>query len=214
MRRFPSFIPDCRGCARGQRQACSAAGNRSSVGRSGGARSRSGASSNTASRAFVTILSLPVCRSLQRCLVPLEFGEFFKPRRSLTPKKCGGRGPGARGQERADAINRGSAPLTAAKCPRSTVLHSRTGWLCPPPTRRWRCPMAGGSTHGFHGRNEALSEGNFLYDREHNPGEFTSANTIVLHLYGAPSWPARWTCQVVNREEIRRSLLEHETVGS
>ncbi len=36
----------------------------------------------------------------------------------------------------------------------------------------------------FHGRNEKLSELNFIWDRERNPGEFTPPNTIVLHLYG------------------------------
>ena len=48
------------------------------------------------------------------------------------------------------------------------------------PTRphRWRLDA------WFHGRNETLSEVNFLWDREHNPGEFTPPNTIVLHLYG------------------------------
>jgi dienelactone hydrolase len=36
----------------------------------------------------------------------------------------------------------------------------------------------------FHGRSETLTEINFLSDRERNTGEFTPANTIVLHLYG------------------------------
>jgi hypothetical protein len=36
----------------------------------------------------------------------------------------------------------------------------------------------------FHGRGEQLSELSFVNDRERNPGEFTPANTIVLHLYG------------------------------
>ena len=36
----------------------------------------------------------------------------------------------------------------------------------------------------FHGRNETLSEINFLADRMRNPGEFTPRDTIVLHLYG------------------------------
>ncbi len=36
----------------------------------------------------------------------------------------------------------------------------------------------------FHGRGETLSEVNFLTDRMRNPGEFTPANTIVVHLYG------------------------------
>lgn len=36
----------------------------------------------------------------------------------------------------------------------------------------------------FHGRGEQLSELAFISDREKNRGEFTPANTIVLHLYG------------------------------
>jgi len=36
----------------------------------------------------------------------------------------------------------------------------------------------------FHGRGEQLSELSFISDREKNPGEFTPADTIVLHLYG------------------------------
>ncbi len=36
----------------------------------------------------------------------------------------------------------------------------------------------------WHGRGEKLSELNFMNDREKNPGEFTPADTIVLHPYG------------------------------
>jgi poly(3-hydroxybutyrate) depolymerase len=36
----------------------------------------------------------------------------------------------------------------------------------------------------FHGRGETLSEVSFLWDRLHNLGQFTPADTIVLHLYG------------------------------
>jgi hypothetical protein len=36
----------------------------------------------------------------------------------------------------------------------------------------------------YHGRGETLSEINFLSDRERSPGEFTPADTIVLHPYG------------------------------
>jgi pimeloyl-ACP methyl ester carboxylesterase len=36
----------------------------------------------------------------------------------------------------------------------------------------------------FHGRTETLSEVSFLWDRLHNPGQFTPRDTIVLHLYG------------------------------
>ena len=36
----------------------------------------------------------------------------------------------------------------------------------------------------YHGRGETLNEISFLTGREHSPGEFTPADTIVLHLYG------------------------------
>ncbi len=36
----------------------------------------------------------------------------------------------------------------------------------------------------FHGRNETLSEINFLWDRLRNPGDFQPRDTIVVHLYG------------------------------
>ncbi len=36
----------------------------------------------------------------------------------------------------------------------------------------------------FHGRNENLSEVNFLAERQRNAGQFTPPNTIVLHPYG------------------------------
>ncbi len=36
----------------------------------------------------------------------------------------------------------------------------------------------------FHGRNETLSEVNFLADRSRNVGEWSPRDTIVLHLYG------------------------------
>jgi len=44
--------------------------------------------------------------------------------------------------------------------------------------RKWRLDF------WFHGRNEKLSEVNFLSERMTRPGEFTPADTIVLHLYG------------------------------
>ncbi|MCA9082883.1 MAG: prolyl oligopeptidase family serine peptidase [Planctomycetaceae bacterium] len=36
----------------------------------------------------------------------------------------------------------------------------------------------------FHGRGETLSEVNFIWDRMKNAGQYTPANTIVLHPYG------------------------------
>jgi hypothetical protein len=48
----------------------------------------------------------------------------------------------------------------------------------PSAPHRWRLDT------WFHGRNETLSEVNFLADRERNVGEFAPRDTIVLHLYG------------------------------
>ncbi len=36
----------------------------------------------------------------------------------------------------------------------------------------------------FHGRGEKLTELDFVHQRQTSPGEFTPANTLVLHLYG------------------------------
>jgi dienelactone hydrolase len=36
----------------------------------------------------------------------------------------------------------------------------------------------------FHGRSEMLSEVNFLFERQRDPGEFTPPHSIVVHLYG------------------------------
>ncbi len=44
--------------------------------------------------------------------------------------------------------------------------------------RKWRLDT------WFHGRSETLSEVAFLGDRIRNPGEFTPADAIVVHLYG------------------------------
>jgi hypothetical protein len=57
------------------------------------------------------------------------------------------------------------------------------GLVVPPsysPTapHRWRLDL------WFHGRNETLTQLNFLADRERSVGEFAPRDTIVLHLYG------------------------------
>jgi hypothetical protein len=94
------------------------------------------------------------------------------------------------GSERATDLERGDAPWT-----RATGLVVRGyvskidgsvqpyGLVVPPsygPDRphKWRVDA------WFHGRGETLSEISFLWDRIHNPGQFTPRDTIVLHLYG------------------------------
>jgi hypothetical protein len=94
------------------------------------------------------------------------------------------------GQERADALAAGKAPWTTATGLTVRGYVSRIDGsvqpygLVVPPTFSANAPHRWRLDAWFHGRNETLSEGNFLWDRLHNPGEFTPANTIVLHLYG------------------------------
>jgi pimeloyl-ACP methyl ester carboxylesterase len=94
------------------------------------------------------------------------------------------------GNERMTQLEQGDAPWT-----RATGLVVRGyvskidgsvqpyGLVVPPsyaPDRphKWRVDT------WFHGRTETLSEVSFLWDRLHNPGQFTPRDTIVLHLYG------------------------------
>lgn len=113
----------------------------------------------------------------------LENGEFFKPEEVARAKELL-----REGQKRADELQQGRAPWTTAtglvvrgyvsKIDKSVQPY---GLVIPgsfSPDRRWRLDA------WFHGRNETLSEVNFLVDRMRNPGEFTPANAIVLHLYG------------------------------
>ncbi len=94
------------------------------------------------------------------------------------------------GQARADALDRGEAPWARATGlvvrgyvssidgsvqPYGLVIPAS---FSPTTPHRWRLDA------WFHGRQENLSEVNFLYERERNPGEFTPRDAIVLHLYG------------------------------
>ena len=94
------------------------------------------------------------------------------------------------GNERAADLERGDAPWTRAAGLVVRGYVSRIdgsvqpyGLVVPPsyaPDRshKWRVDA------WFHGRTETLSEVGFLWDRTHNPGQFTPRDTIVLHLYG------------------------------
>jgi len=94
------------------------------------------------------------------------------------------------GTERADQLARGEAPWTKAT---GVVVRGYVskidgsvqpyGLVVPPSfapdkPHRWRVDL------WYHGRTETLSEGNFLWDRIFNPGQFQPRDTIVLHLYG------------------------------
>jgi len=94
------------------------------------------------------------------------------------------------GEERAGDLERGDAPWTRSAGLVVRGYISRIdgsvqpyGLVVPPgfaPDRphQWRVDA------WFHGRTETLSEVNFLWDRLHNPGQFTPPDAIMLHLYG------------------------------
>ncbi|HYP15194.1 MAG TPA: prolyl oligopeptidase family serine peptidase, partial [Bryobacteraceae bacterium] len=115
----------------------------------------------------------------------LTYGEFFKPEEISRAREL------LRiGQTRADDLANGKSPWASATGLITRGYVSKIdgsvqpyGLVIPPnfnPSVPWRWRL----DTWFHGRGETLSELNFLYDRMHNPGEFTPPNTIVLHLYG------------------------------
>jgi pimeloyl-ACP methyl ester carboxylesterase len=94
------------------------------------------------------------------------------------------------GSERMSSLERGDAPWTRAT---GLVVRGYVSKIdgsvqpyglvvpdsfAPDRPHKWRLDA------WFHGRGETLSEINFLWDRIHNPGQFTPRDTIVLHLYG------------------------------
>src|ERR1700733_11019112 len=115
----------------------------------------------------------------------LKYNEFFSPGEIAKAKTLL-----QEGEERARQLSQGHAPWTSAtglvvrgyvsKIDRSVQPYGLIvpASYSPNVPHRWRLDA------WFHGRGETLSEVNFLYDRERNPGEFTPPHTIVLHLYG------------------------------
>ena len=115
----------------------------------------------------------------------LQYNEFFKPAEIAAAKVLL-----QQGEERAAQLAAGQAPWTTAtglvvRGYRSRIDQSIQpyGLVVPPsysPTapHRWRLDT------WFHGRDEALTQVNFLTARQKSPGEFTPRDTIVLHLYG------------------------------
>ena len=94
------------------------------------------------------------------------------------------------GGARADALARSDAPwarqsglvvrgyvsrIDGSVQPYGLVVPSN--WRAETP-HNWRLDV------WLHGRSETLTEMNFLWDRERSPGQFTPADTIVLHVYG------------------------------
>ncbi|SPF50133.1 conserved exported hypothetical protein [Candidatus Sulfopaludibacter sp. SbA4] len=115
----------------------------------------------------------------------LQYNEFFNANEIAKAKALL-----QQGEERAAQLAQGQAPWNIAtglvvrgyvsKIDKSVQPY---GLVVPPSyspnaPHRWRLDT------WFHGRNETLSEVNFLADRIRNPGEFTPRDTIVLHLYG------------------------------
>jgi poly(3-hydroxybutyrate) depolymerase len=113
----------------------------------------------------------------------LQYNEFFKPAEIAAAKALL-----SNGQERAAQLAEGSAPWTKAtglvvRGYVSKIDHSVQpyGLVIPAgfkPDHPHRLDA------WFHGRNETLSEVNFLTDRQKSPGEFQPRDAIVLHLYG------------------------------
>ncbi len=117
--------------------------------------------------------------------VALQYGEFFRADEIAKAKALL-----RTGEERARQLASGESPWKHAtglvvrgyisKIDKSVQPYGLVVPASYTPTapRQWRLDA------WFHGRNETLSEVNFIADRERNPGEFTPKDTIVLHLYG------------------------------
>ncbi len=115
----------------------------------------------------------------------LEYNEFLKADEIAKAKFLL-----QEGLERAGQLAEGKAPWTTAtglvvrgyisRLDRSVQPYGLVVPESYSPTapHRWRLDT------WFHGRNETLSEVNFLADREKNRGEFAPRDTIMLHLYG------------------------------
>lgn len=115
----------------------------------------------------------------------LADGEFYKPAEIEAAFNLL-----REGRARADSLERGDAPWTAAHGLVVRGYVSRIdgsvqpyGLVIPD-----SYASAGGEKHRldlwFHGRGEMLSELNFLRDRERNVGTFAPRDAIVLHPYG------------------------------
>jgi hypothetical protein len=115
----------------------------------------------------------------------LQYNEFFKPAEIAAAKVLL-----QQGEERAAQLAAGQAAWTTAtglvvRGYRSKIDQSIQPYglvvppsYSPPAPHRWRLDT------WFHGRDEALTQVNFLTARQKSAGEFTPRDTIVLHLYG------------------------------
>ena len=113
----------------------------------------------------------------------LRYNEFYKPGEIAAAKALL-----KEGLERAAQLAAGEAPWTTAtglvvRGYQSKIDKSVQPYALVVPAnysraRAWRLDL------WFHGRDEALTQVNFLTARQKNPGEFQPPDTIVLHLYG------------------------------
>lgn len=101
----------------------------------------------------------------------LEYNEFFKPEDIGKAKEILAR---AQSQPKTGlVVHAYRSKIDGSLQPYGLVIPENYN-----PARKWRLDT------WFHGRNETLSEVNFIHDRLTKPGEFTPADTIVIHLYG------------------------------
>ncbi len=148
----------------------------------------------------------------------LTYHEFFKPQELNTAKSLLNDG-----LARAEFLKKGEAPWTTATglVPRGYVSKidgsvQPYGLVVPEsftPTgpHRWRLDL------WFHGRGEVLSEVNFLEDRRKNKGQFTPADTIVLHPYGRYSNANKLAGEIDSLEAIesvkRRYRIDDDRIA-
>ncbi|MGH9769170.1 MAG: prolyl oligopeptidase family serine peptidase [Blastocatellia bacterium] len=115
----------------------------------------------------------------------LAYNEFFKPEEIALAKS-----QIKQGLERARALREGKAPwATQTGLVVRGYVSEIDGSVQPyglvvPATYQQNLPFRYRLDVWFHGRNETLSEVNFINDRQRNPGQFTPSNAFVLHPYG------------------------------
>jgi dienelactone hydrolase len=115
----------------------------------------------------------------------LLHNEFFKPEEVAFAKS-----QLKQGRERAAHLREGRAPWTTqtglvVRGYRSEIDGSVQPYgLVVPATYQPNAAHRHRLDVWLHGRHETLSEVNFIADRQKNPGQFTPADTFVLHPYG------------------------------
>jgi pimeloyl-ACP methyl ester carboxylesterase len=113
------------------------------------------------------------------------YGEFFRKEELPVAKALL-----KQGMERAHALKEGAAPWTTATGLVVRGYVSKIDGSVQPYGLVVPASYQPNTAHNFrldvwlHGRGENLSELNFIDGRQKSPGEFTPANTFVLHPYG------------------------------